>query len=473
MDQYGCLFIDATWRDMLAALIYTTQTKDRSSAITDVEGLFGGSDKCLVCFSVRSALDLFLSVMEFPRGSEILITAINIPDMVVIIEHHGLVVVPVDIDVDTLCPRYDDMAALVTTRTVAILTAHIYGRWTNMDAVIRIAQEHQLLVLEDCAESFSGLCDLGHPQTDLAFFSFGAIKYATAMGGGIVKVKDPRILSKMRTRLKTYPVFPESNYFERLFRYSIVMFLLNNPLVVSFGIRFMHFFAIDYRETIVSLLRGFPGNITKKIRFQPSTSLLRMMFRQIQQFDLKEHAWSKTNGDFVMKNLSDYLLIPGSKSDGLNYWLFPILVDNPKAWVTDLEKEGIEAYCGATQLNLVKPNIPTDCPAADEASTGTGGQAHSDMSTTPLAEAQHKTETADSKVSDNFGFINHENVQFYPHKAKFMIDHVLYLPVHKRIPLKDLELLCKGVMNVAQRRHPGLVNSKELVVNELKLQSKL
>lgn len=311
---------------MLAAFAYTVQTGDRSSILRDVEGLFGGSGRCLACFSVRSALDLFLSVMNFPRGSEVLMTAINIPDMVVILEHHGLTVVPVDVDLDTLCPRYEDLAALVTARTVAVLTAHVYGRWTNMDAVVKVAQEHKLLVLEDCAECFSGLADLGHPQTDIVFFSFGAIKYATAMGGAIAKVKDPEILLKMRTRLKTYPIFAESMYVERLFRYSIVMFLLNNPLVVCMGVRLCHFLAIDYRENIVSLLRGFPGDIIAKIRYQPSTALLRMMLRQLQRFDPSEHARSKINGDFVVENLSNDLLIPGSKSDKLNYWLFPILV---------------------------------------------------------------------------------------------------------------------------------------------------
>ena len=311
---------------MLRAMWYTTQKGDRAKVTQELEDLFGGSDKCLACFSVRSALDLFLSVMQFPKGSEILMTAINIPDMVCILEHHGLVVIPVDIDIDTLCPRYEDMKSLVTPQTVAILSANIYGRWINMNGIIKLAREHDLLVLEDCAESFSGLSDLGNVQSDLTFFSFGAIKYATAMGGALVKVRDPKLLNKMRTRFLEYPIFAESDYVERLFRYSTVMFLINNPLVTKLGVRFLHCFRVDYKEKIVSLLRGFPGNIVKKVRHQPSTSMLRMMLHKLRHFDDVEHEQAKVNGDFVFENLFQDIWIPGNDVDKRNYWLFPILV---------------------------------------------------------------------------------------------------------------------------------------------------
>ena len=146
------------------------------------------------------------------------------------------------------------------------------------------------------------------------------------MGGAIARVNDPDVLSKMRTTLEEHPVFEASSYAERLFRYSIVMFFINNRMVASFSVRFLRFFDIDYRETLVSLLRGFPGDIIKKIRYQPSTSLLRVMLRQLQKFDPKEHAQAKINGDFVMRSLSNDVLIPGTKTDKLDYWLFPVLV---------------------------------------------------------------------------------------------------------------------------------------------------
>ena len=61
----------------------------------------------IATLSVRSMLDLYLQVKNFPKGSEIIMTAMNIPDMIRIIEEHGLIAVPVDIDPGTLAPQLD------------------------------------------------------------------------------------------------------------------------------------------------------------------------------------------------------------------------------------------------------------------------------------------------------------------------------------------------------------------------------
>ena len=57
-----------------------------------------------VFLSVRTALDLLLEAWALPRGSEVLMSAVTIPDMVAIVRHHGLVPVPVDLDMRRLAP---------------------------------------------------------------------------------------------------------------------------------------------------------------------------------------------------------------------------------------------------------------------------------------------------------------------------------------------------------------------------------
>jgi hypothetical protein len=133
--------------------------------------------------------------------------------------------------------------------------------------------------------------------------------------------------------------------------------------------------------------------------------------------------------------------------------------DSPVEWVKELEKERIEAYNGVTQLNLVKPKFYEQAHSPDEEHTEAD----------PGSKHGHKTNTNCS----HFGCINHKNTNLYPHKAKFLIDHVLYLPVHKRVPLKDLEYLCQGVLKVAQRRHFGVAKSKESLLEEFKKLAKL
>ena len=54
---------------------------------------------------------------KFPKGSEILMMGVNIPDMIQIIKEHGLIPVPVDYNIDTMTPNnWDDVKALTTDK---------------------------------------------------------------------------------------------------------------------------------------------------------------------------------------------------------------------------------------------------------------------------------------------------------------------------------------------------------------------
>ena len=169
---------DATWKDIIAAFrcsAVNNSSQERKLIQGKLEKLFGGSEQWLACLSIRTAFDAFLTVVNFPHGSEVIFTAINIPDMVSVVERHGLKVVPVDLDLDSLAPKPELVELAVTDKTVAILAAHLYGKWINLDKVFQVAHSHGLYVLEDCAESFQGLGRKGHKLSDLTFFSFGSI----------------------------------------------------------------------------------------------------------------------------------------------------------------------------------------------------------------------------------------------------------------------------------------------------------
>ncbi|KAJ1476799.1 DegT/DnrJ/EryC1/StrS aminotransferase family-domain-containing protein [Baffinella frigidus] len=117
--------------------------------------------------SVRSGLHLLLSTLALPRGSEVLMSALNIPDVPAIMEHHGLVCVPVDLDLDTLGMRAELLTLAVTSRTRAILVAHVYGARADLDEVGAFAAATGLMLWEDCAEAFDGLRYKGYPLADL------------------------------------------------------------------------------------------------------------------------------------------------------------------------------------------------------------------------------------------------------------------------------------------------------------------
>ena len=322
-------YSDATWRDILTAYSYsTTKPQERKQLQSKIEELFGGSEKWLACYSIRTALDAFLKVMKFPVGSEIIFTAINIPDMVTVVERHGLKVVPVDLDLDTLAPKPELVELAVTDKTVAILAAHLYGKWIDLDKVFQVARAHGLYVLEDCAECFQGLKRKGHHLSDLTFFSFGSIKYYTSLGGAVVGVKNPNILKKMRAIVEQYPVQNQWMYFKKLCSYSLLMMAgFNNSFFNWVFINSFHLLGFPYKEYFISLLRAFPGGINiDSLQQQPSAMLLRFLLYRLRHVNEKDFRTIKLKGDIVSENLPKNVFVPGMKADVASYWLFPLVV---------------------------------------------------------------------------------------------------------------------------------------------------
>ena len=163
---------------------------------------------------------------------------------------------------------------------MAILVAHLYGRWSDLDAVIKVARQHNLVILEDCAENFCGTQKHGHPEADVSFFSFGLIKFSTAFGGSISVVRDPTLLSQMRTLSNSYPIQTRALYLKKVLKYSLIMTVLNSPFLVKNLTILVNKIGVDHRELIVRNIRGFPTDFISNIRMRPSIALLCMMYRR-------------------------------------------------------------------------------------------------------------------------------------------------------------------------------------------------
>ena len=79
-----------------------------------------------------------------------------------------------------------------------MLVAHLFGGRADVTEIVAWAREHALLVVEDAAQAFTGPADLLDPRVDVALYSFGLIKTATAAGGALVGVRDPALLQRLR-----------------------------------------------------------------------------------------------------------------------------------------------------------------------------------------------------------------------------------------------------------------------------------
>ncbi len=122
--------LDIGWRDLFWGASWTCFPRRHVGVLRHVEETWShGShdDDTLVCLSVRSGFDLLWETLQLPPQSEVLISALTIPDMAKIVQSHGLLPVPVDLDVGTATPDIASLRRAITPASRAIVVAHLFG----------------------------------------------------------------------------------------------------------------------------------------------------------------------------------------------------------------------------------------------------------------------------------------------------------------------------------------------------------
>jgi dTDP-4-amino-4,6-dideoxygalactose transaminase len=155
----------------------------------------------LGCASGTDALHLALLSVGIKPGDEIITTAFTFVATGEAIRYVGARPVFVDIQADTLNIDPQKVNAAVTDRTRAILPVHLFGRAADMDELQAIAEQHDLFIIEDCAQSFgSGYRGLMTGTIGQAgAFSFYPSKNLGCYGdGGLISTNDEEIAQKIR-----------------------------------------------------------------------------------------------------------------------------------------------------------------------------------------------------------------------------------------------------------------------------------
>jgi perosamine synthetase len=355
---YACLNIDCSWSQWMSGLrraIYTNE--NRGELLNKISSLFSTQDDVVITVCVRTAFDLYLEAIDLPKGSEVLITSINIPEMTRILRKHGLIPVPVDICVDTLVTKAERVEELITPRTKLILIAMLYGVTFDITDISKVAKKYNLLLFEDCSESYSGNSFRGNECADATVISFGPIKTATAFGGGIIIVRNEKILSKIRAIQSSYPMQSSKLYFKKLIKYSVGMLLLNTKAANIIFRRLLKSFGVDYKQLVVKIMRGFPPSKGLDIyRTQPCLGLLSFLYWRLSSVDEAVLMNSMSKLHIATKLLSENnLVVPGHKTERKIYWLYPVIAPNTTDTYNILNKSGIDAYRGISQLNKIEP----------------------------------------------------------------------------------------------------------------------
>ena len=157
-----------------------------------------GFGRALLTTSCTDALELAALLLDIRPGDEVLMPSFTFVSAANAFVLRGARVVFVDST--PLNPNLDAdaLAALVTPRTRAIVPVHYAGIACDMDAVLAVARQHQLAVVEDAAHAIDSyhrglpLGSLGQ----LGTFSFHETKNIIAGEGGLLAINDPQYAAR-------------------------------------------------------------------------------------------------------------------------------------------------------------------------------------------------------------------------------------------------------------------------------------
>jgi dTDP-4-amino-4,6-dideoxygalactose transaminase len=161
---------------------------------------YHGLAECVACNSGTDALYLALRALDIGIGDEVITSPFTFFATAEMISATGATPVFVDIDPSfNLDPN--KIVTAITPRTKAIMPVHLFGRSADMTQIMAIAKQHNLAVVEDCAQAtgteWQGqkVGSIGH----IGCFSFYPTKNLGACGdGGAMTTNDPELAKRLR-----------------------------------------------------------------------------------------------------------------------------------------------------------------------------------------------------------------------------------------------------------------------------------
>lgn len=157
---------------------------------------YAGVEHAFTVCNAASALELAAQLCCFKPGDEVIIPAHTFTASAYPFIKKGGTPVWADIDPLQRVVTADSIRACLSARTRAIVVVHLYGYGADMPAIMELAREKNLIVIEDAAQAL-GVVIAGKKAGsfgDFGVFSFHSHKNVTTLGeGGMLVVKQARV----------------------------------------------------------------------------------------------------------------------------------------------------------------------------------------------------------------------------------------------------------------------------------------
>ena len=112
-----------------------------------------GVKHVIPCANGTDALQIALMALGLKPGDEVITSDFTFAATVEVVGLLQLKIVLVDVDPNTYCIDTDKLKKAITSKTKAIIPVHLFGQCANMEAIMQIANDHQIAVVEDTAQA--------------------------------------------------------------------------------------------------------------------------------------------------------------------------------------------------------------------------------------------------------------------------------------------------------------------------------
>jgi dTDP-4-amino-4,6-dideoxygalactose transaminase len=157
-----------------------------------------GFNKVLLTSSCTDALEMAALLLNIQPGDEVIMPAYAYVSTANAFVLRGAKIVFVDVEQDFPNIDADSIAPLITSKTKAIVLIHYAGAACNMGAILELAVDHNLFIVEDAAAAIGSyygkipVGSIGH----LAAFSFHETKNIQCGEGGMLVINDERFIER-------------------------------------------------------------------------------------------------------------------------------------------------------------------------------------------------------------------------------------------------------------------------------------
>jgi len=166
-----------------------------------------GAQHVIGCANGTDALQLALMALGLKPGDEVITPDFTFIATVEVVALLGLKPVLVDVDMNDFTIDIDSLKAAITPRTKAIIPVHLFGQCANMEAIMQLANEHGIFVVEDTAQAIGSTYKFSDGKSQMAgnIGHFGCTSFFPSKNlgcfgdGGAIFTNDDALAEEVRS----------------------------------------------------------------------------------------------------------------------------------------------------------------------------------------------------------------------------------------------------------------------------------